>query len=67
MIDIYADEEFNQVRGLPEHWDAPASVEGSLPAHSRWFPVMPRSDDLVGLKCPYRVLNYLSSSAFQDF
>lgn len=31
LIDIYADEEFNQVRGQREHWDFPGSAEESLP------------------------------------
>ena len=52
LIDIYADEEFNQVRGRREHWDFPASVEESLPASLRGFQIMPGPEDLIGLKMP---------------
>lgn len=41
LIDIYADEEFNQVRGQREHWDFPGSAEESLPAYLRWFQTVP--------------------------
>lgn len=37
MIDIYADEEFNQVRGHREHWDFPGSAEESLSSNLQWF------------------------------
>lgn len=37
LIDIYADEEFNQVRGHREHWDFPGSAEESLSPNLQWF------------------------------
>lgn len=41
LIDIYADEEFNQVRGQREPWDFPGSAGESLPGYLRWFPTVP--------------------------
>lgn len=50
LIDIYADEEFNQVRGHLELWEFPVSAEEALAANLPWFQAMSVLEDLLGLK-----------------
>ena len=52
MIDIYADEEFNQVRGHREHWDFPVSAEEALAPDLLWFQAMSVLEDFLGLNTP---------------
>ena len=49
LIDIYADEEFNQVRSPREQWDFPVSAEESLAANLQESEALSVVEDLLGL------------------
>lgn len=49
LIDIYADEEFNQVRSPQEQWDFPVPAEESLAANLQGSQALSVVEDLLGL------------------
>lgn len=54
LIDIYADEEFNQVRSPREQWDFPVSAEESLAANLQGSEALLVVEDLLGLNTSVR-------------
>lgn len=66
MIDIYADEEFNQVRSPLEQWDFPVPAEGSLAANLQGSQALSVVEDLLGLNTGLSDINLPSSADFQD-
>lgn len=66
LIDIYADEEFNQVRSPREQWDFPVSGEESLAANLQGSQALSVVEDLLGLNTRLSNLKSSSSTDFQD-
>lgn len=58
LIDIYADEEFNQVRGHREHWYFPVPAEESLAPNLQWFQAVSVHEDFIGLNTPLSDLKF---------
>lgn len=58
LIDIYADEEFNQVSGHRERWYFPVPAEESLAPNLQWFQAVSVHEDFIGLNTPLSDLKF---------